>query len=444
MQIVYSRCCGLDVHKKIIVGCLLLIEADGTRHREVRSFGTMTRDLLQMLDWLQAARCTHVAMESTGVYWKPVYTLLEAHFSVLLINPQHIKAVPGRKTDVKDAEWIADLLAHGLLSPSFIPPAPQRELRELTRTRTTLVQERARVINRIQKVLEDTNIKLASVVSNIMGVSARAMLTQLLDGHSDPEQLATLARGRLRQKREQVQEALVGVFQPHHRFLLSGHLTHVDFLDEHVEQLDQEIARRLDPPPPDEPRTPPAPEREIAPVADSLESGRAEDAGPSDMLERLEQVPGIGRRVAQIIVAEVGTDMSRFPSDKHLASWAGLCPGNKQSAGKRLSGRTGSGNGWLRAALVEAAHGAARSKDTFLGEQYRRLSRRMGRKKALIAVAHSILVIVYHLLKQGTAFRELGTQFVQEREREQATQRAVKRLEGLGFQVHLEPVVSAA
>ncbi len=412
MNVVYERCCGLDVHKKMLVACLIVPGADGQRSKEVRSCSTMLADLLALRDWLTAAGCTHVAMESTGVYWKPIYNVLDGSVEVLVVNAQHLKAVPGRKTDVHDAEWIADLLQHGLLRASYIPSRAQRELRELTRTRTRLIQQRSQTINRLQKVLEDSNIKLGSVVSDIMGMSAQAMLKALLEGQTDPRLLAELAQGRLRAKREQLEQALVGSFQPHHRFLIQEHLTHIDYLDEAISRLSREIAEQLRP----------------------FEA----------LLERLDTIVGINRRLAEVLLAEIGTNVKRFPTAKHLASWAGMCPGNDQSAGKRLSGRTRKGNRWLRTALMEAGHAAAHSKNTYLSAQYHRLASRRGKQKAVVALAHSILVIVYMVMSRQEVFKELGGNYFDERDRQAVEKRLVRRLEQLGYQVSLHPNDPAA
>jgi transposase len=407
MEVVYPRCCGLDVHKRTVVACLLISGAGGRPQKEVRTFGTMTDDLLRLIDWLQAAGCTHVAMESSGVYWRPIYNLCEGLFTILVVNAQHIKAVPGRKTDVRDAEWIADLLRHGLLRPSFIPSAPQQELRELTRYRTALLQERVAEINRLQKVLEAANLKLAAVASDVLGVSGRAMLEALIEGTTDPTLLANLAKGRLREKRADLERALQGRVRPHHRFLLAEQLCHIDALDESIARVGAEIAERLRPL-----------EAEVA---------------------RLQTIPGVGCRTAEVLLAEVGADMERFPSAGHLASWAGMCPGQYESAGKRLKGKTRKGSPWLRAALTEAAWGAARSKDTYLAAQYHRLASRKGRKRAIVAVGHSILRIVYSVLKSEQPYRELGGNYFDERQRAAVERRLVHRLEQLGLKVTIEP-----
>lgn len=361
MQVIYERCCGLDIHKKLVVACLILLSTNGQRHKEIRTFRTTTQELLLLRDWLAGAGCTHVAMESTGVYWRSIFNLLEGAFDLLLVNAQHIKAVPGRKTDVRDAEWIADLLQHGLLKGSFLPPAPQREVRELTRHRTSLVEDRARVVNRIQKVLEDTNIKLGDVATDILGKSARAMLEAMLGGQTDPKVLAELARGRMRAKRAELEQALVGVFKPHHHFLLTELLMQIDSLDQAIIRVSNEIATRMQ-----EEETV---EQDQAEPAASLppESPRPKEQPVLTWalaIALLCSIPGISRRAAEGILAEIGLDMTSFPSAGHLASWAGMCPGNSESAGKRLSGKTRKGSPWLRVLLVEAAHAAAHTKNT--------------------------------------------------------------------------------
>ena len=408
MEVVYPRCCGLDVHKKNVTACLLTVGADGTRQKEIRTFETMTDDLLTLADWLVTAGCTHVAMESTGVYWKPIYNLLDGAVELLVVNAQHIKAVPGRKSDVRDAEWIADLLQHGLVRGSYIPDRPQRELREVTRYRTALVREQTREFNRLQKVLEGANIKLASVASTMTGRSVRAMLEALVAGTTDPAVLADLAQGKLRKKRPELERALAGRLGAHQRFMLAEQLAHLEYLEEAITHLNEELKVRLRP-------------------------FEAE-------LQWLDTIPGVARVTAEIALAELGVDMTRFPTDRHCASWSGLCPGQDESAGKRRSGKTRHGSQALRAALVQAAHGAARAKDTYLSAQYHRLAARRGKKRAAVAVAHTIITIIYHLLRTGGTYRELGGNFFDERDREQVARRQVARLQRLGYRVTLERV----
>jgi len=412
MEVVYERGCGIDVHKQTVVACVIVPDASGKAHKETHTFGTMSGDLNALAQWLQANGVTHVAMESTGVYWKPVYNLLEGAFEILVVNPDHVKKISGRKTDVSDAEWIADLLRHGLLKGSFIPSAQQRALRDLTRYRTTLTDERSREVNRVQKVLEDANLKLASVATDVMGVSGRAILNELLQGHTDPAALAELAKGRLREKRDLLEQALAGTLKPHHRFLLIQHLSHIDFLEEQLTKLDAEIAERMRP-------------------------------FEAEVL-RWDQLPGINRRIAEVLIAEVGADLQQFPDAPHLASWAGLCPGNHESGGKRKSGKTRKGSVWLRRALVEAAHGAARSKQKYFSGLYHRLAGRRGKKRALVAVAHSLLVTGYYMITRQEDYKDLGVNYFDKRNKEAVKRRAVKRLEQLGFQVELKPVTPLA
>ena len=406
MEVLHARCCGLDVHKKTVVACLLTPGLGGKPLREVRTYGTTTRELLALVDWLAANGCTHVGMESTGSYWKPVYNVLEGTFELLVANAHHLKAVPGRKTDVRDSEWIADLLQHGLIRPSFIPSRPERELRELTRYRTTLVRERASEVNRIQKVLEGANIKLASVASNVVGVSGRAMLSAMVAGVVDAEVMAEMARGKLRNKIGTLKEALHGSLGSHQRFLLGAQLRHVDELGQLIDEVSAEVEERLRP--------------------------------SQEDLTRLTTIPGVGRRTAEILLSELGADIARFPSARHLASWAGICPGNHQSAGRSGTGRTRKGSPWLRSALVEAARAAGRGR-TYLGAQYHRIAARRGANRAAVAVAHSILVIVYHMLSDRRDYHDLGGNYFDERHREQVGRRLTRRLEALGYSVSLSP-----
>lgn len=411
MQVVHERCAGLDVHKKTVVACVLITHPDGTLQREVRTFSTMTADLLTLGDWLETLRVRVVALESTGVYWKPVFNLLEDGRTIVLVNPQHIKAVPGRKTDVKDAEWLADLLRHGLLTPSFIPPAPVRELRELTRYRKTLVEARAREVSRVQKVLESANIKLASVATDVLGKSGRAMLEALIAGEQDPAVLAEMARGRMRSKRPELQRALDGRLLGQHRILLQHLLAHIDFLEQSLAELEAEIERCL------------APFGQAVALAQTL--------------------PGIAETAATAIIAELGTDMTRFASDKHLASWAGVCPGNKQSGGKRLSGKTTKGNPYLRAVLGEVAWAISHTKDNYLSAQFHRIARRRGKQKAVVAVSHSVLVILYHMLREGRPYTDLGPDYFEQLEATRIEHYHVRRLEQLGYTVTLTPAPAA-
>jgi len=415
MDVIYTCCAGLDVHKKTVVACRLSRDAKGQALRETRTFSTMTCDLLKLSDWLQEGHCTHVAMESTGEYWKPVYNLLEAHFELLLVNAKHVKAVPGRKTDVNDAQWLAGLLQHGLLRASFVPPAPQRALRALTRARSSFVRERATLCNRVQKTLEDTNIKLAAVATDVLGVSGRAMLAALLAGQSDAAALADLAKGRLRQKREQLEQALSGRVQGHHRLILSELLCQIDSLEESIARLDTAIEKEC---------TAHAPFEQAVVLLDTI--------------------PGVARTMAQMIVSEIGTDMSRFATANHLAAWAGVAPGNHESAGKRLAGRTRQGNQSLRAGLVQAAHAAAHTRGTYLAAQYHRLAARRGQKRAILAVAHSILVMAYHMIRDQEPYRELGADYFDRCRPEATVKRLTGRLHNLGFKVTLEALPLAA
>lgn len=396
--------CGLDVHKKVVVACLATPLADGTVGKVVRSFATPTAGLLELADWLAAGNCREVAMESTGSYWKPIFNILESRFAVIVVSGYQIKQLRGRKTDVRDAELIADLLRQGALRPSFVPKRAERELRELVRYRASLIAEHSAETNRIQKVLEGANIKLASVVSNILGVSGREILKRLAAGETDANLMADLARGKLRQKRDALAESLKGEMGPHQVFLLQEQLGHLADLEARIERASEEVERRLRP--------------------------------FQETLKHLETIPGVARRAAEIIVSEVGLDMTRFPTAGHLASWTGLCPGMRESAGKNRSGRTPHGPVSLKSTLVQAAHASART-DTFIGARYRRLRARLGPQKAAVAVAHSLIVVIYHLLRHGADYRDYaptGTQ--QERE----VRRHTRRLERLGYKVTVEHV----
>lgn len=407
MKAIYERVAGLDVHKKVIVACIRVLLPNGDSQMEKRNFGTMTVDLLALSDWLLGHEISHVAMESTGEYWKPVFNILENNFEVIIVNAQHISKVPGRKTDQSDAEWIAELMQYGLLKASFVPPLGQRELRELTRYRSTFVRERATWSNRVQKVLESANIKLASVASNVLGVSGRAMLNALLEGQATPGQMAELAKGRLREKREELSQALEGRVKAHHRFVLAELLCQIDNLDEAIARFDKQV------------------EEYCRPFEEAV--------------SLLDTIPGVGRETAEIIVSEIGTDMSHFPSADHLASWAGVSPGNNESAGKRRSGKTRPGNKSLRAALNQAAHAVAHTKNNYLVAQYHRLAARRGKKKAVVAVMHSMLIIGYHLIQRHEPYRDLGGDYFDKQKPEATAKRLVKHLERLGFQVSVQP-----
>jgi transposase len=411
MEVIYSRCAGLDVHEAFVMVCRRVLGPDGHVEKVVRRYTTMTADLLAMADWLADADVSHLAMESTGVFWKPIWNLLEGRFTILLVNPRDVKQVPGRKTDVSDAAWIAQLLQHGLLKGSFVPPAPIRVLRDLTRHRTTLVRDKTRVVNRIHKVLEDANVKLTAVASDIMGVSGRAMLQALVRGETDPRALADLAQRRLRGKLSQLEQALHGRVQPHHRLLLASLLAQVTFLEEqivHAEGAIDEAARPF-----------------------------------AEPLRRLQTIPGIKARATNLL-AELGPDMTVFPSAAHCASWSALCPGHDETGGKRRSGKTRHGNRWLKATLTEAAWVAARTKGTYAQAQYRRLAARRGKKRAIVAVAHSLLIAAYHVLRDAIPYHDLGPEHFDRLTSTHLTHHLVKRLERLGHKVTLEPSGVAA
>jgi len=403
MRVMYSCCCGLDVHKKNISACLLTPDGKGGTKQELRRFATMTRNLLELADWLAANKVTHVAMESTGVYWKPVWNILEGQFTVLLVNAQHVKAVPGRKTDTKDCQWIADLLQHGLLRGSFVPPNPIRELRDLTRMRASLRQDHTAVANRMQKVLEDANIKLASVATDWLGVSGRAILSGLLEGKGDAEQLAELCRGRLREKLPEMRLALEGRMTQHHRWMLQHLRDQLEFLEKQISKLDAKI--------------------------------REHTKAYEDAIRLCTTIPGIEDVAAANLIAEIGVNMEQFGSAPQLASWAGMCPGNNESAGKRLSGKARNGCVWLRRTLCQAAWAASHSKNTYLAAQFRRIAARKGRKRAIVAVGHTILVILFHMLKNGQPYRDLGGDYFEKRDIDQVRRSLIRRLERLGLNV---------
>jgi transposase len=406
MDIVISQCAGLDVHQATVVATVRVPDDRGGRRVVTETFGTMTADLLALRDWLRAYGVTHVALESTGVYWKPVYYVLEDTVTLLLINMHELKRVPGRKTDVQDSEWLAQLLECGLLKASFVPPPPIRELRDLTRYRVQQVRNRSQEVNRLCKVLEDAGVKLTTVVSDVMGASGRAMLQALVDGTTDPAVLADLARGKLRKKLPELQRALEGRFRPHHAFLIKQIFTKIDFLDEALAQLTAEIDRRLVPFEP--------------------------------MLTALDTIPGVDRIGAISIVAETGGDMSRFPTAGHLCSWGAMCPGQNESAGKRRSGKTRKGNRYLRGTLIQAGLGAMRKNGSALQARYHRVARHQGHKKAIVAVGHQILEIAYYVMRDGVTYDELGADYFDRRHAERAVRRHVRHLEALGFRVTVE------
>jgi len=411
MQTMIARCCGLDVHKAQLTACVRLL-VDGVVSEVIETFGTTTSDLLALRDWLKAHDVTHVAMESTGVYWKCVYYMLEDEFELLLVNATNIKHVPGRKTDTIDAQWIAQLLACGLLRGSLVPPKPIRELRDLTRYRKALIYERSRAVNRLHKLLEDAGVKLSCVATDVMGVSGRAMMRALIDGQADADALAELAKGKLRNKLPELRKALQGSFRAHHSFLLERMLAHIAGLEDDITAISQRV------------------EEQLAPFEKAV--------------ELLCTIPGVQQRTAEVIIAETGGDMSAFPSAKHLASWAGVCPGQRESAGKRKSAKIRKGSPWLRATLIESARAAARTKDSYLSERYRQLARRRGDKKAIIAIAHEILTATWHMLSTGELYRETGPAPLREHAAQRARNRAIKQLERLGHKVILEPLPQAA
>lgn len=453
MKVVYNRCAGIDVHKKSVVVRILTPD-----RQETRTFGTMTRRLHELAQWLTSYKISHVAMESTGCYWKPVWNILEreTECELLLVNAKHMKQVPGRKTDVKDAEWIAELLQHGLLTASYVPSQAHRELKEMTRFRRTTIQTRSQLIQRLQKVLEGCNVKLESVISDVTGVSGMAMIRAMADGEADPEKLASLAHRSLKATPEELCEALEGLLGEHQRLILKSIIRQIDMLDSEIDSLDRVVAERMEALVPGKPHEGgpeptggnpvemPTPTSEGQGPTDSRRQKRRGSKpdipmGPvTDAVRRLDEVPGIAIRSAQDLLAETGVDMSPFPTARHFVSWAKLCPGNNESGGKRRSGRTGKGNKWLRSTMVDIAWAAVHKKGSYFGELYRRLSGRRGKKRAILAVARSILEAVYYMLKRGESYRELGATYLDERRKERIVRESMRRLTRLGYTVTIE------
>lgn len=443
MDVVFTHCAGLDVHKKTVMACRATPDPSGQQAdgvMEVKAFGSMTAQLLALSDWLAQAGVSHVAMESTGEYWKPVYNILEGNFQVLLVNAAHVKNVPGRKTDKADAQWLAKLLRYGLLQGSFIPPAGQRDLRDLTRYRMKLVQERSSEVNRVQGVLERANIKLAAVATDVLGVSGRAILEALIAGEAEPATMAELAKGRLRSKIPQLEQALRGQVREHHRRLLAMQLAHIDFLDEQLEMLNGEIRNLLEelsqgesPGEPEEPGT-----------GDGMDEGiSAMPMSFTQAIQLLDSIPGVEQKGAELLVAEWGTDMGCFGTANRLAAWSGVAPGNNESGGKQRSGKTRKGNRALRTGLTQLAHAAARSRGTYLSALYHRLAARRGKKRAIMAVAHSMVVSAFHMLSRNVPYQELGANYFDQHRPQQVVDRLARRIEGLGYRVTLEPVSTA-
>ena len=405
MQTLVERGCGLDVHQATVVACLLVMQKDGRIQKQTRTFGTTTRELVGLRDWLRAEGCTHLARESTGVYGKPVYAVLEGKLEIVVANAQHVKKVPGRKTDVKDAEWMADLLCHGLLRPSFVPPPPIRELRDLTRYRRKLVQSQAAERNRLLKLLESANIKLASVATDVFGVSGRLILRALIEGQASPKEMAQLAKSKLRNKIPELELALEGRIEAHHRFLLKLPLDRLELVEKDIEVLQQHIQQKLQP--------------------------------YTAQLALLDEIPGVDCTLAAVIIAELGVDMSVFENVSQLSSWAGVCSGNNESAGKRKSSRIPKGNVYLKTALIEAAHSAAKTKGSYLRDKFDRLKARRGYKRAAVAIAHKILVAIYHMLSQQVSYNDLGDLYLDNLNKHHLTRNLVHRLERLGYAVTL-------
>lgn len=438
MRIMYKQVGGVDVHKKQVTACRMRVTAEECLEWEVVEFGTTTAELLRLADWLAAWECTHVALESTADYWKPVFNVLEGQTEVVLVNAQHVKKVPGRKTDASDAEWLAELQLHGLLRASFIPPQPQRALRELTRYRSTVVQERARIVNRVQKLLESANIKLSCVVTDIMGVSARTMLQELAAGCTDVHALAELAKGRLRNKLPELEAALNGIVQPHHRLLLAHQLGHIEFLEEEIAALSAEIAQQLE-----RMNTLPTAQQDVVTAVAPAEA----DAAPltwTEAVALLDTIPGVDQRIAEVMLAEMGLNMAQFPTAEDLVAWAGLAPGNNESGGKRYSTRTRKGDRALRNIMIQGAWAASRTQDTFLKARYQRLTARRGKKRAIVATARAMLESAWYMLSRREPYHELGGDYYDERQKEHKVNRLIKQLTKLGFNVTLDPILATA
>lgn len=412
MEVIIENCCGIDVHKKTIVACLMKGKPHEKPKTTIKTFTTMSRDILACREWLKSEGCTHVALESTGVYWKPVFNILEESMEVILANARDIKNVPGRKTDVKDCEWIAQLLRHGLIKGSFIPPKPIRQLRDLTRYRQKLIQQRSSELNRLQKFLEDANIKLASVVADINGMSAQEMIQHLIQNDLSPREMANLAKGRLRNKLAELEAALEGHLTDHHRFMLRVSIQMIASYDEAIEKLNTEIDKKMEP--------------------------------YRNNSEKLQTIPGVKKKTAETIIAEVGVDMTQFPSHAHLSSWAGVSPGNNESAGKRYSGRVSPGNKWLKSSLTESAWGASRTRGTYLKARYHRLASRRGKKRATLAIAHTILIMAYHIIKEQCTYKELGADYFDRLNEQYLIKRLTSRIRTLGYQVEVkkEPAIA--
>lgn len=407
MEVLYARCAGLDVHQQTVVACVRIHGPDGRAQQETRTFGTDTAALLELSAWLEQSGCTHAVMEATGVYWKPVWHILEESVALVLANAHYVRNVPGRKTDVSDAAWLADLLAHGLVRSSFVPERPTQELRDLTRTRKQLVRQRAQHVNRLHKVLEDANLKIGSYVTDITGVTGRAILTAIIAGETDAAKLASLRNPRLKTPPDELAKALRGKITQHHRFLLQMHLDQIDAADRSVALLDSQI------------------EEQTRPLAEEV--------------RLLEDMPGMSRTSACVVLAEIGADMSRFPSQRHLVSFAGLCPGLNQSAGKSRSSKLKKGSNWLKTVMVNCAWAAARSKNTYARAQFHRLKARRGSKKAVVAVAASMLTAIYFVLRDRTPYRDLGVSYFDRRDQTKIANRLRRRLESLGFSVQMQP-----